>query len=438
MDKSQKKYIKALDQYNNGYIDKSIKLCEESISINIKNSAAINLKGLLYYLNGDLDNSQKLWKMNYQINNDNVSQRYLSDSKDDSERQRLYKIALSFINELKINEALDTLKKCAESDYNCINVNNCISLCYLNKGEYNKAFEHIDKVLKIDKNNAIAKENIKMLKKYGYNNFKIDVKKVLPALFVILVIVILGVSIRYVKVNKLFTINKQTQDKYVSYFTKSIKSIFTKKTPNAVKDEKKEINKTQDNKAQNTKVKENTENKTKVEAEVFPADNIKGYIQNKNFDNLYEEYTKWKDKKDISDEDKRVILQAGELLKSEGVDYFYNKGCVSLNNKNYSEAKATLSKAYALDVHSELYPHVVYMFATSCELSGDAENAVKYYLQYDNSFDGGVYEDTVLYKLVILNKDSNKSISKKYAQKLINGYPKSIYNNSIVNELANS
>ena len=56
MDKSQKKYIKALDNYNNGYIDKAIKLCEESISINIKNSAAINLKGLLYYLNGDLDN----------------------------------------------------------------------------------------------------------------------------------------------------------------------------------------------------------------------------------------------------------------------------------------------------------------------------------------------------------------------------------------------
>ena len=56
MDKSQKIYNKALDKYNKGYIGKSMELCDESISISIKNGAAINLKGLLLYLKGDLGN----------------------------------------------------------------------------------------------------------------------------------------------------------------------------------------------------------------------------------------------------------------------------------------------------------------------------------------------------------------------------------------------
>lgn len=442
MDKSRKMYIMALDKYNNGYIDKAIQLCEESISINIKNSAAINLKGLLYYLKGDLENSQKLWKMNYQVNKDDVSQRYLGDSKEDNERQRLYSLALKFINELKINEALDALKKCTESDYNYINVNNYITMCYFNKGDYDKAAEHIDKVLKLDKNNSIAKENIKILKKYGYTNFNVDLKKVLSILAVIFLIAAIGLSVRYIKFSKLSILNKQTQNKYVEYFNKNIKSIFTKKAPAAVKNDKKDSNKAQDTKKQETnsqdnKAKDTAESKAKAEVEAIPSDKIKADIQNKNFEPLYDEYTKWKDK-NISEDDKIIILQAGELLKRESVDYFYNRGCTSLNNKSYSEAKVTLSKAYALDVHSDLYPHVVYMLATSFELSGEPENALKYYIQYDNSFEGGVYQDTVLYKLVILNKDSNKEAAKKYAQKLISKYPQSMYNNSIVNGIANS
>lgn len=435
MDKSKKIYIKALDKYNNGYIDKAIELCEESVSINIKNSAAINLKGLLFYFKGDLDSSQKLWKMNYQINKDSVSERYLSDSKGDDERQKLYNAAVNFINELKINEALDTLKKCTESDFNCINVNNCISSCYLSKGDYDKAFEYIDKVLKLDKNNVTAKENIKSLRKYGYSISSWDMKRFLIILSGLLFLIMLGVSIRYVKFTSM---SKQTPNKYISSFENYMKNIFKKPKSTVVKDEKKkESSKSQESKVQENKEKTSTESKEKTETEVFPSDKIKSDIQNKSFDNLYDEYMKWKDKS-ISDDNKLLILQAGELLKGESVEYFYNKGCSSLNNRNYLDAKVNLSKAYALDVHSELYTHIVYMLATSCELSEDTQNAIQYYIQYDNSFDGGIYQDTVLYKLVILNKDSNKSMAKKYAQKLISKYPNSMYNNSVVNGVANS
>jgi tetratricopeptide (TPR) repeat protein len=423
MDKSKKIYIKALDKYNNGYMDKAMELCEESISLDIKNSAAINLKGLLYYFKGELGNSQKLWKMNYQINKDNVAEKYLSNSKEDEERQKLYNLALDLINELKINEALNVLEKCAESDYNYINVNNYISLCHLNKGDNDKALEYVDKVLKLDRNNTAAKENIKTLKKYRVVDFKIGKKKII-ILFAVIFMVILALSIKYIKNNNSFMINKLTKNNYISFFTK--------KVPINVKNQKNMSNKVQDNKVNNTNV-----NKSKVETEVFPEDKIKSDINNKDFEVLYEEYMKWKDKP-ISDDDKIIILQAGELLKRDSVTYFYNKGCVYMNNKDYTDAKAYLLKSYSLDVHSDLYPHIVYMLGTSCELSGDVENALRYYVQYDNSFNGGDYEDTVLYKLAILNKDGNKAIAKKYAQKLINKYPGSIYNNSVINDLANS
>ena len=79
MDKSGKIYVKAMSKYNDGYIDKSLALCEKSISLNITNAAALNLKGILYYLKGDLDNSKKMWDINYKRNNDKVSKKYLKD-----------------------------------------------------------------------------------------------------------------------------------------------------------------------------------------------------------------------------------------------------------------------------------------------------------------------------------------------------------------------
>src|SRR3712207_7014744 len=63
MIKSKKIYAKAIDKYSLGYINDALRLCEESISMDVNNAPAINLKGLLYYLKGDLTSAQNLWKM---------------------------------------------------------------------------------------------------------------------------------------------------------------------------------------------------------------------------------------------------------------------------------------------------------------------------------------------------------------------------------------
>ena len=178
MNKSQKIYNKALSKYNNGYIDAAIKLCEESISIDIKNKASINLKGLLLYLKGDLDKSQKLWKMNYQVNGDEIAEKYLESSKKDSNKIEYYKEALVLVEKFKIDEALVLLEKCAESDFNYINVNNYSALCYMKKGQYAKALEKINNVLKIDVKNTEAKENIKLLESINVIDKKNNIRKI--------------------------------------------------------------------------------------------------------------------------------------------------------------------------------------------------------------------------------------------------------------------
>lgn len=425
MDKSKRVYIKALEKYNNGYIDKAIELSEESISLDIKNAAAINLKGLLYYLKGDLDTCQRLWKMNYQLNKDGVSERYLSDSKKDNERQRLYCEALRLIKELKINDALRILDQCSQSDYNYINVNNYIATCCINKGDYDKALSHIEKVLKVDKSNDMAKENKNELRKLGIVKSKANTKKIACALGG--VVCILASTLLVINFTKHDTVNKLFMN------INNIKSTF--KNNNAQKETSKGVIKESDV-AKNNVVKNNTVN-AKAEAQVFPADSIKNDIESKNFENIYTEYMNWKDK-NLSINDKLTISKAYELLVQEGINYFYNKGSEYINAKNYLGAKEYLLKAYTLGGQSYLYSHIIYMLGSSYELSGDAENAIKYYTQYDENFSNGDYEETILYNLVIIYKDVDKNKAKSYSQKLIDKYPDSIYNNSITKGLVSN
>ncbi|KZL93226.1 tetratricopeptide repeat protein [Clostridium magnum] len=409
MDKSKKLYVKALDKYNEGHIDKAIGLCEESISKDMKNSASINLKGLLCYLKGDLDSAQRLWKMNYGVNKDEVSQRYLEDTKQDKERLQLYIAALSLIKELKINEALSLLEQCEGSDFNCINVNNHIALCYIRIGEYNKALEYIEKVLEIDRNNSMSKQIMKTLRTYGdrslvKNHNKINFKYVFIALIGLVIL--------------------------SSFFVIYDKFIKDNKSLNAPKESpKKVINKTDTGETKKDKVITNKE-----ENEIFPSDKVKSDIENKNFLNLYEETAKWKEKS-ISDNDKIILSKANELLGSEGVEYFYNNGCTYMSSNDYNNAKTYLVRAYEIGQGSYLYPHIIYMTGSAFYSSGDAESAIKYYVQYDKDFSNGNYEDTVLYNLAIIYKDIDKSTAKTYAEKLLNNYPESIYSNSIIRGL---
>jgi tetratricopeptide (TPR) repeat protein len=417
MDKSKKNYIKSLDMYNRGYIYKAMELCEESISIEIKNSAAINLKGLLYYLQGDLESAQRFWKMNYEINKDSVSQKYLNDTEKDKEKLKLYKLALGLINELKIHEAIELLLKCSESDYNFIGVNNYLALCYIKKGDYDKAIIYIDNVFKIDINNEMAKKNRDDLKNIGVIRKYINIKKVFRSLLFIVAIILFIVTAR------IFMKQIKSEYEYIESAVKTIKLMHNKQQTT-----KNEFYKSSD---------KDYKSQTKPKSEVFPQDTLNNDLQSQNFEDIYEIYIKWKDR-NISIDSKITLSKAEELLKNQGVEYFYNKGYNFINNKDYLNAKQYFLKAYYMGEQSYLYPHIIYMLGSSFYLSGDVENAIKYYTQYNEEFSDGVYEDTVLYTLVTIYKDLDKVKAQSYAKELVQKYPSSIYNNSVIQGVINT
>lgn len=405
MDRSQKIYNKALKKYNSGQIDKAIELCEESISLNIKNRASINLKGLLLYLKGDLDNAQRLWKMNHQVNGDKVSEKYLNASEEDDVRFSLFVKALKLIREVKINEALNLLEQCAESDFNYIKVNNYRALCYIKKGKYKKALEKLNDVLKVDVNNDEAKRTMKLLENLNVVKKKFPVRKIASVALVIVCSVVL-----------------------VTLIFNGIKSKNSAKIKtSAIK-----------NSGQRT-LDVNNKNKQKTETtkEVFPEGDFKNYIQNKDYDSIYVEVKKWKDKQ-LNSSDKELLSEGMELLNGDGSAYFYKLGSNYLDGKDYNNAKAYLIKAYEFGSTNYLYADIIYMLATTLDSSGDVQNAINYYIQYDKSFSDGDYEETVLYRLAVIYKDIDRVQSKKYAQKLVDNYPNSIYNNSVIDDLINN
>lgn len=418
MDKSSKLYNKALEKYNKGLINKAEDLCEKSISLNIKNSAAINLKGLLYYIKGDLDNCRRLWKMNFQINKDRVSEKYIQDSKNDERLLKLYNTALILIKELKINEALILLNECENSHFNYINVNNYLALCYIKKGDYTKASEYLDNVLKADNKNKIALQNRKSLAQYNHIKKNIKFKSIVIPIISILLIASTIIVLKYNGIN----VTKELKDNK----NKIVGKVYKKDN---------NLNKINTNTNTISTDKKSVEPKIdKSKKEIFPYNEIKKHIAEKDFNKIHEDLIKWNNKS-LSINEKSLLGQEKDLMNSAGGEYYYNNGYDFLMKGDYNKAKINLQRAYEYGSGNWYHSHAVYLLGTIYENLEDVETAIKYYTIYDNNFNNGDYEETVLYNLCLLYKNIDIAKGKSYAQKLISKFPTSIYNNSKIQNL---
>ncbi|MBW9151010.1 tetratricopeptide repeat protein [Clostridium estertheticum] len=418
MDKSGKIYVKAMNKYNDGYIDKALELCEKSIFLKSTNAAALNLKGILYYLKGDLENAKKMWDINYKRNNDKVSKKYLSDSLRDKKRLQLYIKALELIKQLNICEALETLKQCQDSDFNSINVNNNISLCYIKQGEYDKALEYINEVIKVDKKNAEAIINKETLIKYGGLKRKTNYVKI----GVVTVSILLSITVIFIgkkniyNIKHISTMSVQKLQSGISLIKGNDKLVAIKKNTNLDKSSTKMVG----NKVQ--KIQE------------FPREQFKVSIKNNNMEQIISYVNRW-NKADLEMNDKLLMVKGEEIIKSEGVLYFYNKGVGYINDKEYTKAQKYFLYALPYSKGNYLQEHILYMLAVSYKASSDFQNAVKYYELILKQFPSGSYSEEVLYNLVLINKDVDSNKAKFYAEKLVEQFPNSLYKNSIVKKI---
>ncbi len=436
MDKSRKLYIKAMNKYNDGHIDKALELCEKSISLNVTNAAALNLKGILCYLKGDLESAKKVWSINYKRNNDEVSKKYLRDSVKDKEKLQLYVSALTLIKQLNISGALEVLKQCEDSHFNFINVNNNISLCYIKQGEYDKALQYINEVLKIDKKDAEAIRNRKTLIEYGTLKRDINYKKILIgtiSIFLTITMLLLGKIYMYKARNLSVKGIKKIQSGI---------ALITKKHKNEIVD----LSEIEDQKSEDiredSKKEEQIANKPEEklieikpqEVPKFPEAQLKESIKNYNMEQLVRYVNEWRNA-DLQMNDKLLLIKGEEIIKNNGIVYFYKKGIDYMSKKDFSEAQKYFLYALPYSKESYLQEHIIYMLALSYKSNSDFENAVKYYDLNLKQFPKGNYAEEVIYNLILINKDVDRNKAKLYAEKLVKQFPYSQYNNTIVKSI---
>lgn len=416
MDKSGKVYVKAMNKYNDGYIDKAVRLCEKSISLNNTNAAALNLKGILFYIKGDLEKAKQTWNINYKRNNDKVSKKYLNDSVRDKEKLQLYVNALELIKQLNISGALKLLEQCKSSDFNFINVNNYISVCYIKQGEYDKAYTYIKQVTQVDKKNIQAIINKNILIEYGNIKREINYKKIfIAAACIVLTVIVIFPGRKYMY--KMIDNNK----------TKSLVKIESEKLVEVKA--KVEVEKQKLNSNDKKSIEINSQEATK-----FPYEQLDESLKKSNMELIVGYVNAWKNTKlDIND--KLLIVKGEEVIKSNGVPFFYEKGMAYIKDKKFIEAQKYFLYALPYSNDNYLQEHIVYMLALAYKATSDFENAIKYYELSLKQSPRGSYSEEVLYNLITINNEVDVKKSKSYAKKLVNQFPNSQYNNSIVKEI---
>lgn len=420
-----KKYIMATKFYQNGEIDKALKKCEESIAEDLKNSAALNLKGLLLYLKGDLKGAVATWKINADFNDDDIAKNYIEDSKRDKDKIKLYKEAEVLLTRLSINEAERKLNMCKESDFNAIKVNLALSVCYLRKGDYENAGVSLTKALSIDKNNPQGKKIAKEFEKYSDSKLEIlkstseNTMKVLMGLVcaVAIFVVLFG---GYKIIHKF--INSNDTDVLSTNNNENENLISNEEN---IESEQEEVTNSKNNED------ENGDNNIKVDVE-----KIQSCIDSKNYDELYNLVNKL-NINELSGKEQAVTKIAQELLIKEGSEYFYNSAMKYYNTKDYDNALIQIEKAYKYSQTTYLASEILFFDGAINDKKGNNNQAIKLYEEYYNKYKNGDYIGEVLYGLAMLYKSEDLSKAKMYANELNNNHSESMYNNENIKSLLN-
>jgi len=421
--KAKRAYDKSMNYYEKGEINKALEICEEVLFEGLDNPDVLNFKGLLLYQKGNLNEAIIAWKINGDLNNDDIAKNYIKDSIADKKRIDLYREGEQALKQLKIDKALELFNRCAESDFNTIKVNTAIGMCYQKKGDFYRAKEYVDKALRIDTNAITAKIIEKELKEEGvYSDNKSSSKGFLIAitsLFIVFAIAAGGYLVFSKFKNKDLTIN-----------IKEAKS-------NEVLEEKRST--TEDTKEPEVKNDTTSEEITKEESKSisFDKEKLKVLMANNDLDGVYEQLKNVK-KESISNEDLTVYKKAIDLMKNQGIAKFYEYGLWYFNQNNYSDARISFDKAYTYCEGSSIKEHILFYRASNSLRESNIQIALVQYEEYYKQYPKGVYVQETLYELALLNKTVDKEKSKSYANSLINNFPGSIYINDNITSITRS
>lgn len=429
--KAQRAYDKAMDCYEKGKINKALEICEEILSEGLDNSSVLNFKGLLLYQKGNLNEAVTVWKINQDLNNDEIARNYIRDSEADEKRIELYKQGEMELKQLNIDKALELFKRCAESDFNAIKVSTGIAMCYQKKGDFYRAKEYIDKALGIDQSavtagiiqNELKENGIYLEIKKSSNHFLILV----TSLFVIIVIAAGG-----------YLVMAKFKNKDLSQVIEQVKSAGAKKEDSkTIENEEVKESLEQEKTKENQVAKSGDTTKEEPQNKKLDVEKLKTVVASNDLDGVYEQLKNVKDES-VSSEDSQLYNKAIKLMQNEGASKFYDYGLWYFNQGNYNEAAISLDKAYTYCEGNAYKEHILFYRASNSLKKADEKTALKQYEEYYSKYPKGVYTEESLYELALLTNSTDKEKSKRYANILMNDVPKSIYINDKLAWIARS
>lgn len=425
--KAQKAYDKAMDYYEKGKINKALEICEEILSEGLNNAPVLNFKGLLLYQKGNLNEAVTVWKINEDLNNNQLAGNYIRDSVADEKRLELYKQGERALKQLNVDKALELFKMCAESDFNKIKVNTGIGMCYQKKGDFYRAKEYIDKALRIDENAITAKIIDNELKESGVYWESSDSSKG-TLIFIISLVVIAALAVGGYLLMEKFKNRDITQ---VANQTNSVQMLEEKdKEIESKENEEVVVQDAQIDKTEKT-VKEEVQNKK------LDAEKLKTLMAGNDLDGVYEELRNVKTES-LNSADFEIYNKAIKLMSNEGASKFYDYGLWYFNQGNYKDAGISFDKAYEYCEGNSYKEHILFYRASNSLKKGDEKTAFKQYEEYYSKYPKGVYTEEALYELAVLSSPVDKENSKKYANTLMSNFPGSIYVNDKLTDISRS
>ncbi|MDD6794071.1 MAG: tetratricopeptide repeat protein [Clostridiaceae bacterium] len=423
--KKDNSYMKAVKFYEEGNIEKAIQKCDEAISNNLRNSAAINLKGLLLYLKGDLNGAVTTWKINSDYNDDKIAKNYIFDSKSDTEKINMYKRGELLLKSLAIDEALIVLNKCAESDFNAIKVNLSLALCYQKKGDYNRSAVYVSKVLGIDKYNKMAKSLAKEIESTSGVKLEATRKNNLEILVASIALIIIVIAGTFGVYKTVYSSSSTEESVQASEADNLVNNDISKE------DSKESIENNESEENVKNEEEQKGENSNKI---LVNYDELNNNIESKDYDAIYSKL-KNINPSNLEGKQKTIYYKAKELLENDGVVYFYKQGTELFNKGDIEKAKEEFQKGYDYGKNNYLYQHILFFNAAADEKLQNTEDAIKEYEEYYRDFKNETYIAETTYKLALLYKniDIDKSVS--YAREVREKYSDSMYNNDVISNL---
>lgn len=405
MKESKKVYELAVKYFHKGDLEKALEYLEKAIAIDMKNSAALNLKGMIFYIKGDGKKAETTWRINIDFNDDEIAKSYIKSYQKDLRNQNKYNEALEKIKAVKIAEAVECLEFLTASDYNSINVGNALTYCYIKQRKFSLAKHNVLKVLDKDCKNKIAKDNLEIIYKETGEKKPPNNKK----LIAIVTCITIGVAGSFMFLNKSSSLEND-----------KLANVSTEKNDENVVDK-------------NNSDKNSTETVDKKELNV---NELQKTVDKNDYMGI-SELIKGISGESLTADEKVLFDKANEIMKLDGVNYLYEKAVDEFKTKNFGEAIDIFLKSYEYAKGIYLEEHVNYMMAVSYENLSDIENALKYYEIYANKDykkDEGGYIEEVLYKLATLSK-GEKSV--EFAKRLKNEFKDSMYNNQNIDKILN-